>query len=103
MSFKEIFKDIVSSFVGGTIIEDVKQGVKQTMDDVEKRTIKLVNNIIKSFVVVSMILLGMIFALVGFSKYLSETVGILNHGIGYVIVGAGLILLAAFAKLMQKD
>ncbi len=103
MGFKDILKDLASSIFSGSVVEDVKHTVKQTMDDIEKKTLRIVHNTIRSLVVMIMVSIGAIFALVGLSKYLSETVVSLNNGLGFVVVGAALIILATFAKLMQKE
>lgn len=103
MSFTQILKDAASSFIRGGIVEEVKHTVRETMDDVEKKATKIVNNTVKSLIVVFIVMLGSIFALVGLSKYLSETVTGLGNGLGFIVVGGVLIILAAFAKLMRKE
>jgi ABC-type antimicrobial peptide transport system permease subunit len=96
-------KDFLGSLFKSTIINDVKESVKETMEDVEKRIVKITHNVVKSLVLVVMTLVGAIFALVGLGTYLNETVAGLAHGVGYIVVGAVIIILALFAKLMQDE
>ncbi|MGE0792861.1 MAG: hypothetical protein AB7V77_01620 [Candidatus Woesearchaeota archaeon] len=96
-------KEFLGSLFKNTIIDEVKETVKHTMEDVEVRTKRIVHNVIKAIIILVMVLIGSIFALVGLGKYLSETVNSLNHGVGFIVVGAVIILFAIFAKLMQKE
>jgi hypothetical protein len=56
----------------------------------------------RMLIITFMCLFGGIFALVGLSQYL-ETLPTFTTGMGFIIVGAGVFLLALFALAMQKE
>lgn len=103
MSLKSTLKDIGSFFLKGAFVDNVKESVKETMEDLEKRTQRIVHNVVRSLIVLIMIVIGGIYALTGLATYLTQTVPSMANGVGYITVGAGLIVLAIFAKLMQRE
>ena len=101
MGIKDILKDIFS-LGASELLGNVKKQVRDTMDEAEARIGKVMRNFVRVIVVLFMVFIGGIFALVGLSRYL-ETLPSINSGVGYIIVGGALFLLAIFAFIMQKE
>jgi len=103
MSVKDFMKGFIGSIFNHAIVDTVKEGFKETFDEVEKRATHIVHNIIKATILMMLMIVGSIFILVGLAKYMTETMPSMNHGLGFVVVGGVVILLVIFAKFMQKE
>ena len=94
--FKEIGK-----FLLGEGITSLKKTVDKTIKDVEERIEKATIKVIKTSILFLMMIVGVIFILVGLANYLNENVRALNDGLGTVLIGAILIVLALFVRIMK--
>ena len=99
--FKSLLKTL-TGIVGESIIDDVKDKVDETLEDAKLKVGEIVELVIKKLVLVFLVFVGLIFGLVGISKYLSEATIAFSNGLGFVLVGAVLLLLAVFAGYMRK-
>ena len=93
-------KDI-GKFLLGEGLSKFTEKVDRTIKDVEQRIERATIKVIKTSILFLMITLGAVFVLTGLAKYLNETVPGLAHGMGTMLVGAILIVLALFVRLMK--
>lgn len=109
MAVFKFFKKLLSN----TFLSGLEHAVHETMseaetraeeiiDHAEERANKFVHNFVKGSLLFFLALIGFIFALVGLGTYLSTLQG-LGSGMGYILVGVVLLILAGFARLMQKE
>jgi cell division protein ZapA (FtsZ GTPase activity inhibitor) len=91
----------IGNFLLGEGINKLKEKVDKTIKDVEQRIERATIKVIKTLTLFVMMLIGALFVLVGLAQYLNETVPGLRHGLGTVLIGAVLILLALFVRLMK--
>ena len=91
----------VGSFLAGEGVSSLKRTVDKTIKNVEERVERATIKVIKTSILFLMLIIGMIFVLVGFANYLNETVPGLAHGLGTILIGAILIALALFARMMK--
>lgn len=94
------WKDL-GDFIVGEGISSVKRTVDKTIKNVEERIERATIKVIKTSILFLMLIIGMIFVLVGFANYLNETVPGLAHGLGTILIGAILIALALFVRMMK--
>ncbi len=89
-------------FVAEEAVDVIKGKVEETLIDIETKVERATKKAIKVLVLYVMVFLGAIFMLVGLAKYLNETVPSLAHALGFVLVGACLVVLALFASMMRS-
>ncbi len=94
--FKEIGK-----FLLGEGISTLKKTVDKTIHDIEVKVERTTIKVIKTSILFLMMIVGVIFILVGLAKYLNEIVPGLAHGLGTILIGVILILLALFVRVMK--
>jgi len=95
-----VFKDILG-FLAGEGLSTLKKTVDKTIKDVEERVERATIKVIKTSILFLMMVVGFLFILIGLAKYLNETVPGLAHGIGTMLVGGILIVLALFVRVMK--
>lgn len=94
--FKEIGK-----FLLGEGLSTLKKTVNSTIKNVEEKIERATLKVIKTSILFLMMIMGALFILIGFAKYLNETVPGLAHGLGTILIGAILIVLAVFVRIMK--
>jgi len=94
------FKDL-GNFLLGEGLSSLKKTVDKTIKDVEHRIERATIKVIKTSILFLMMIIGIIFILVGLAKYINETVPGLAHGLGTILIGAILIVLALFVRAMK--
>jgi hypothetical protein len=99
--FKSIFS-FIAGIGGETIMTTLQEKVSETMDEAEARIERAVKRILTALTLFIILFTGFIFVLVGLAKYLTESVTSLNFGLGFVLVGACLIILALLIKVIAK-
>ena len=76
-----------------TLFNDIRTTTAELMDDMDRQLKIAVNHAVKSFISATITVLGLIFALVGISKYLESQFNILSDGLGFVVVGLAIIII----------
>ena len=94
------FKDR-GKFLVGEGLSNLKKTVDKTVKDIEVKVERATIKVIKTSILFLMMAVGALFILVGLATYLNETVRAMDHGLGTIIVGAVLIVLALFARIMK--
>jgi len=84
------------------LFSDLKSKFEGMLEDFQERIRKAIERAIKRAIIFLLIIIGFIFALVGFARYLTETVPSLDHGMGFVVVGLVLIFLAIIARVFSN-
>ena len=97
IGFKDLLKTITQLFIGTAVTDFVHETIEWT----EKKVEQITHNVLKSLAIFFITFLGLIFVLVGIAKYLSEVYPSLNHGLGYVVIGAVLIIFALLSRLVK--
>jgi protein-S-isoprenylcysteine O-methyltransferase Ste14 len=95
------FLNDIGKFILGEGVSKLKAKVDETIKNVEVRIERATVKVIKTSILFLMMLVGIIFLLVGLAQYLNATVPHLAHGLGTVLVGAILIVLALFVRIMK--
>ncbi len=85
----------------GEGVSTIKKKVDKTIKNVEERIEVATKKVIKAMALSLMLFLGIIFALVGLAQYLNNTVSGLRDGLGTILIGAVLIVLALFVRVMK--
>jgi len=96
----KFFKE-AGNFVLGGGMSKLKDKVDRTINDLEQKIEIITKKVIKTSILFLMMFIGAMFILIGFAKYLNETVPAFNHGLGTMLVGAVLIVLALFVRMMK--
>jgi hypothetical protein len=96
----KFFKE-AGNFLLGEGMSRLKDKVDKTIKDLEQKIEIITKKVIKTSILFLMMFIGAMFILIGFAKYLNETVPSLAHGLGTIIVGAVLIALALFVRVMK--
>ena len=95
------FLNEIGKFLLGDGINKLKDKVDKTIKDVEQRVERATIRVVKTLTLFVMMLIGALFILIGLAQYLNETVPGLRHGLGTVLIGAVLLVLALFVRLMK--
>ena len=99
MTIADAIKEVGKILIGSGA-DSIKKKVSVTIEDTKKKIQQTVEYVIKTTVVFLIIVLGFIFALVGLSRYLTETVPSLDHGLGFLVIGGGLVVLGLIVKAL---
>ena len=91
----------VAGFLAGEGIKGLKSTVDKTIKTVEEKIERATIKVIKTSILFLMMIIGVIFALVGLAQYLNNTVSGLANGLGTILIGAILIVLALFVRIMK--
>lgn len=94
------FKDL-GKFLVGEGLGSLKKTVDKTVKDIEVKVERATIKVIKTSVLFLMMAVGALFILIGLAKYLNETVPAFDHGLGTILVGAILIVLGLFVRMMK--
>ncbi|HJX06313.1 MAG TPA: hypothetical protein VJ461_06400 [Candidatus Nanoarchaeia archaeon] len=95
------FLNEIGKFLLGDGINKLKDKVDKTIKDVEQRVERATIKVVKTLTLFVMMLIGALFVLIGLAQYLNETVPGLKNGLGTVLIGAVLLVLALFVRLMK--
>jgi len=98
--FKDLGSFLAKEGINKTV-DNIKKKVDTTISDVEKKIEIITVKVIKTSILFLMMVTGGLFMLVGLAQYLNETISTLGHGLGTVLVGAILIVLALFVRIMK--
>ncbi len=85
-------KDIFSK-KAKTLLDDIRTTTVELMDDMDKQLKIAVSHAVKSFISATITVLGLIFALVGISRYLESQFSALSDGLGFVVVGLSIAII----------
>lgn len=96
----KFFKE-AGNFLLGEGMSRLKDKVDKTIKDLEQKIEIITKKVIKTSILFLMMFIGAMFILIGFAKYLNETVPVFAHGLGTILVGAVLIALALFVRVMK--
>ncbi|MFH1401026.1 MAG: hypothetical protein ABIH41_05910 [Nanoarchaeota archaeon] len=91
-----MLKEILS-FITGEGLRSAKDAVRQTREEIERAA----KESVKRAIIGVIMLIGFIFFLVGLSAYLDATVPSLGYGLGYMVVGGGMVLLGLIVKWLR--
>ncbi|MBN2052933.1 hypothetical protein JW756_05490 [Candidatus Woesearchaeota archaeon] len=91
----------IGKFILGEGINKLQSKVDETVKKVEQRIEIITKKVIKTSILFLMMLIGVIFMLVGLAQYLNAVVPRLAQGLGTILVGAILIVLALFVRVMK--
>ncbi len=107
--FSFLKKLLTNSFLSGLehavkdTMNEAETRAEEIIDHAEERANKFVHNLIKGSLLFFLAMIGFIFALVGLGTYLANTVPGLDNGMGYILLGIVILILAGFARLVQKE
>jgi len=93
ISWADFFKEFGKSILQNQM-DDVKTKVKESIEET-------VDKVVKSLIITFIALVGFVLALAGIAKFLSERVDALSNGLGYLLIGVVLLLLAMFARAIM--
>jgi hypothetical protein len=99
------FQSILGFLSGGGLsgaIDEVKHKVEETVEEMEERIRRVTVKVIKTSILFLMMFVGFIFLLVGLAQYLNAVVPKLANGLGTLLIGAVLILMALFARTFRN-
>lgn len=100
MAGSGFFKE-AGKFLMGEGMSRLKDKVDKTVKDLEQKIEIITRKVIKTSILFLMMFIGAMFVLIGFAKYLNEAVPGLAHGLGTILIGAVLIVLALFVRVMK--
>jgi len=94
------FKKILMSSEVSKVVEEVKEEVEDTLDDAKKKISDIVDHLTSRFLSFSLIIIGIVFGLLGVTKFLSESVK-LGYDLAYLIVGL-VVLIIGWLSFRKK-
>lgn len=104
-SFWNSIKEGISMFadVGlNLLIGNIKSAATNIMEEAQERIEEVVKKVMKAIIVSFIMLFGLIMAIIGLGKFLSETVSWLNNGLGYVLIGGVIIVLGIIVQMVKS-
>lgn len=97
--FWQTFIAILLGEQAEAILDSVKTKVDRTIEETEAKVAIATRKVVQTLAIVFIIFLGFVFVLVGISQYL-EKIPSLEGGLGYVLVGAVLVIFALIGRLL---
>ena len=94
----EFFESLRQGVLGG-----MKSKLEDFLEDTREQIRVAVERAVKKAILGLIMMVGVIFALVGLAKYLSETVPSFANGIGYIVLGLALLFIAIIAKVLSTN
>lgn len=102
MILRDLFKSFVDKQKKQSVGTIIKKAISEAVDEAQQRLQRAVDNALKSVLLMGLSFVALIFILVGMSKYLSASVVALANGLGFVVVGIGLLVLIFLFHALQK-
>lgn len=93
------FLDFVVDTGKETLVDTVQEKMQETLEVAELKLERALKRVLSVTALFLLLFIGFIFALVGLSQYLSERVEAFNYGVGFIVVGAGLVVLALLLRI----
>jgi len=94
----QIFEGLSHGFLSG-----IKERFEEVIKDTKEQIREAVERAVKKTIMAMLMLIGVLFALVGIAKYLSETVPSLSNGLGFVVVGLILLFLGIMVRVLSTN
>ena len=103
-------KDIIDVFISkdkdskeSSLVKLIRSAFSNVIGEAQDRAQVVIHDAVRSLLFMVLTITALIFILVGLGTYLSETVPGLTHGVGFAVVGGGILVLVLFAYLLQKE
>ncbi|MFP4119292.1 MAG: hypothetical protein ACLFTH_04525 [Candidatus Woesearchaeota archaeon] len=106
MALKDIFDMFTSKDKenkDGAFAKLIRNAVSNMLGEAQERIQAVIRDAVRSMLFMVLTFTALIFILFGLGKYLTATVPGLAHGVGFAVVGAGILVLVLFAYLLQKE
>lgn len=98
---KHFWKQFIEGEILTLLVSNIKSLVTSTLDNVQKSIKDTIEFIIKKAFSFILMIIGVIFLLVGISRYIEIAFNLAN-GVGYILVGITIVLIGVIINLMSK-
>ena len=95
--FKGLIK-LLGGILGEAVLDEFEDRVESTLDQAKVSIERIAENVVRKVLAASLLVIGLILGLVGLGIFLSRRVAALSDGIGFVVVGLVIVILALVAK-----
>ena len=96
----ETVLDVVQRFVGA-VTAGLAGPIEALLADARAQAREAMREAVRSFALILLFVWGTLFALVGLALYLSSRVEALQGGLGFLVVGLGLVLLGLLVRAFR--
>ena len=100
-------KDILDAFTAKdkktSFAKLIQSTISNSLKELQDRMQAMIRDAVKSVMMMLLSLVALIFILIGLSKYLSASVPGLAGGLGFAVVGGGILVLVLIVHLLQKE
>ncbi len=97
-----VFKEGLGKLLGGLLLDDLQERVDDTLEDAKEKAIEIGERVIKKIIMMSLVLLGLLFGLVGIAWFLTAKIPAFSNGIGFVIMGLFIMILALIVSSQSQ-
>lgn len=94
---------LLGGLVGEAVIDEFEDRVESTLDNAKVKIEHVTENVIRKLLAVALLVVGLIFGLVGFGMFLTAKVRVFGDGVGFIVIGLFIVLLAMVAKFTKED
>ncbi|MFW5865845.1 MAG: hypothetical protein ACOCU6_01995 [Nanoarchaeota archaeon] len=102
MRFKDLYELFTTKNKKASFVKLLKTAVSDSLKELHERLQSAIHAAVRSLLLMGLTFLALVFVLVGFSKYLSASVSGLAGGLGYAVVGAGVLVVVLIIHLAYK-
>ncbi|MGM5481133.1 MAG: hypothetical protein ACQESE_01845 [Nanobdellota archaeon] len=103
MGLKNILDALTAKDKKTSFVKLIRSTISDSLKEMQERLQEALQTAVRSVLLMSLTLVALIFILVGLSKYLSVTVPGLAGGLGYAVVGGGVLFLVLITYLLHKE
>ena len=94
---------LLGSMIGEAALDELEDRVDATLDSARVKVERIAERVVKKILALALLLMGLLFGLVGLGMFLSAQVSVFADGIGFVVVGLFIVLLAMMVKFAKDE
>jgi len=93
--------DFVSKEVTSDLLGGIRNKISETIEETQEKVEKVTKYVIKSLALLMIFFTGLIFLLVGLGQTLEDKVSSLTQGMGFIVIGGVMVLIAIIVKALK--
>lgn len=94
---------LLGGMLGEAAIDEFEDRVDATLDNAKLKVERIAENVVRKALAVTLLVMGMVFGLIGLGIFLTARVPVLAEGVGFIVIGLFIVLLAMVVKFTRDE